>query len=62
MAAPGHSHALDFGQPGDAQAVDRTIEVRMSDNVFALETIEVKAGETVRFVCKRSFQDILPSR
>ncbi|WP_312910502.1 cupredoxin domain-containing protein [Stutzerimonas nitrititolerans] len=50
MAAPGHSHALDFGQPGDAQAVDRTIEVRMSDNVFALETIEVKAGETVRFV------------
>lgn len=50
MAGPDHGHAYDFGQPGDPQAVDRTIELRMGDNFFDLGAIEVKAGETIRFV------------
>lgn len=50
IAAPGQDHRYDFGQPGNPQAVDRTIEMRMGDNFFEQEKIEVKAGETIRFV------------
>lgn len=42
----------DVGRPGTLAEVDRTIEVKMGDVYFAPESIEVKDGETIRFVLK----------
>lgn len=40
-----------WGIAGDAKAAKRTIEIAMSDDMrFSPSTIEVKQGETVRFV------------
>lgn len=47
-AAPAHSY--DFGQPAPASRATRSIEVVMGDMSFDPKAIEVKAGETVRFV------------
>lgn len=41
------------GEPGQASAVTRTVEVRMSDDMrFRPGKISVKRGETVRFVVR----------
>lgn len=48
----GHGHPMEFGEPGKASEVSRTIEVTMGDNYFEPEKIQVKTGETVRFVVK----------
>lgn len=41
----------DWGIAGDPKKVQRTIEIRMTDNMrFAPKSIEVKLGETVRLV------------
>ena len=48
MASPaGH---LDFGQPAPAASATRTVEVEMTDIAFTPKSLDVKAGETVRFV------------
>ena len=40
-----------YGQPGELERVDRTIEVTMDDAMrFTPSQIDVKAGETVRFL------------
>ena len=40
-----------WGIAGDAKAVKRTIEIRMTDNMrFTPDSIEVRQGETIRFV------------
>ena len=46
------SQAVSFyGQAGELEQVSRTIEINMDDNMrFTPNQIEVKAGETVRFV------------
>lgn len=49
LASPGYNND-SIGQPGGSQAVDRTIEVRMGDIFFEPKVMEIKAGETVRFV------------
>ena len=42
-----------FGQEGDPRKVTRTIEVRMNDKMrFSPETINVKRGETVKFIVR----------
>ncbi|MGY2196969.1 copper-resistant cuproprotein CopI [Pseudomonas gingeri] len=46
-ASPAH---YDFGQPAPAAKATRTIEVTMTDIAFSAKELEVKAGETVRFV------------
>ncbi|HKK55217.1 cupredoxin domain-containing protein [Marinobacter sp.] len=46
----GHGHGVNIGKPGDASKADRTINVEMHDNYYEPESIEVKPGETVRFV------------
>ncbi|MDP3759715.1 MAG: cupredoxin family protein [Ramlibacter sp.] len=47
----------DWGIAGDAKAAKRTVELVMSDNMrFTPDKIEVKQGETVRFVVKNSGQ------
>ncbi|MEQ8193873.1 MAG: plastocyanin/azurin family copper-binding protein [Rhodospirillales bacterium] len=50
-AAGGHQggHGLEFGMPGKAAEVSRTVEIVMEDNFFNHKAISVKAGETVRF-------------
>ena len=48
MASPaGH---FDFGQPAPAASATRTVQVEMTDIAFSPTSLEVKAGETVRFV------------
>lgn len=48
----GHGDGMAIGERGDPAKVSRTIEIIMKDNFFEPEEIEVKAGETVRFVIK----------
>ena len=47
-AAP--THTYDFGQPAPAAKATRSIEVVLNDMSFDPKAIQVKAGETVRFV------------
>lgn len=50
-AAPGHPHSpREYGQPGDASKVTRSIEVVMLDNFYEPEKITVTEGETIRFL------------
>lgn len=46
----GHGAAPSIGQPGDASAASRTVEITMHDNYYEPETLSISAGETVRFV------------
>src|SRR3546814_13163579 len=54
QAGSGHGHAatLAFGEPGKASGASRTVEIVMGDNYFEPEGLEIRAGETVRFVVK----------
>lgn len=47
-ASPATSY--DFGQPAAAAKATRSVEVVMGDMTFNPKALEVKAGETVRFV------------
>lgn len=47
-AAPAHTY--DFGQPAPAAKATRSVEVVMGDMSFTAKAIDIKAGETVRFV------------
>ena len=47
-AAPAQSY--DFGQPAAAAQATRSIEVVMGDMSFTPKAIDIKAGETIRFV------------
>ncbi|PQO99580.1 MULTISPECIES: plastocyanin/azurin family copper-binding protein [Pseudomonas] len=47
-ASPAQSY--DFGKPASAAQATRSIEIVMGDMSFNPKTIEIKAGETVRFV------------
>ena len=59
LAAPGHGHGSHgaqndpTGQPGDPAKVTRTVEITMDDTMrFTPATVDVKAGETIRFFLK----------
>lgn len=45
----GHGHSFNFGEPGKASEVTRTVEIVMKENFYEPEEIEVKSGETIRF-------------
>lgn len=48
---PGHAAAL--GEPGDPKKVSRAVKVVMSDKMrFTPASIQVKQGETIRFVVR----------
>jgi uncharacterized cupredoxin-like copper-binding protein len=50
---PGHSHdTAAIGEPAKPTARTRTVQVVMGDNYFEPETVQVQAGETVRFVVR----------
>jgi uncharacterized cupredoxin-like copper-binding protein len=52
---PGHD--MGGGKSGDPGQVARTIEVVASDNEFSLKSLQVKNGETVRFVVRNDGLD-----
>jgi uncharacterized cupredoxin-like copper-binding protein/Cu/Ag efflux protein CusF len=54
--AGGHDHAsASIDKPGDAAAVNRTVNILMSDKMrFTPSSIKVKGGETIRFVVKNN--------
>lgn len=53
LASPAHgSGKIANGEPGKASEVSKTIEVEMHDNYYSLESIDVKKGQTVRFLVK----------
>lgn len=43
-----------FGHPGKAAEADRTVEITLGDMYYEPASLEVKAGETVRFVLKNA--------
>jgi len=43
---------MSGGNPGDAARASRTIEIVATDNAFSLKSLQVKDGETVRFVIR----------
>jgi len=47
-AAPAHTY--DFGRPVSAAQASRSVEVVMGDMSFDPKAIQIKAGETIRFV------------
>ena len=54
-AGPVKKEQKDWGIAGDAKAVKRTVEFRMTDNMrFTPDKLEVKQGETVRLVVKNN--------
>ncbi|TDF84817.1 cupredoxin domain-containing protein [Pseudomonas sp. H9] len=48
LASPANSYA--FGAPAPAAKADRTVEIVMGDMYYEPRSLQVKAGETVRFV------------
>ncbi|MBK1886210.1 cupredoxin domain-containing protein [Marinobacter sp. DY40_1A1] len=52
----GHGHSAKSGEPGKASDVSRSITVEMYDNYYEPEAIEVKPGETVRFLVQNKGQ------
>jgi uncharacterized cupredoxin-like copper-binding protein len=46
----GHGNGATSGQPAQASEADRTITVEMYDNYYEPESIDVKPGETIRFM------------
>jgi uncharacterized cupredoxin-like copper-binding protein len=56
-SAHGPGHDMGGGQPGDASKATRVVEVVASDNEFSLKALQVKDGETVRFVVRNDGLD-----
>lgn len=58
--AGGHGHDSDetaIGKPGVASKASRTVTIEMTDNMrYTPADIQVKQGETVRFIVKNSGQ------
>jgi uncharacterized cupredoxin-like copper-binding protein len=50
--AGGHGHGPVIGEPGDAAAAGRTVEIVMGDNYFEPERLTIGTGETVRFLVR----------
>jgi uncharacterized cupredoxin-like copper-binding protein len=59
LATPASAHgpAPSGGRQGDPAKVTRTIEVVAIDNAFSLKALDVRDGETVRFVVRNDGMD-----
>jgi uncharacterized cupredoxin-like copper-binding protein len=51
-ASGGHGggHGTGVGKPGKASEVSRSVTITMTDNRYSSEKIDVKKGETIRFI------------
>ncbi|MEH6405248.1 MAG: cupredoxin domain-containing protein [Sneathiella sp.] len=47
-----HAATMPIGTAGKADDVSRTIQISMKDNFFSPENIQIKEGETIRFIIK----------
>ena len=56
VAQAGAGHGKSYGEPGNASEVDRTVTVEARDIDFGHDEIEVRPGETVRFVVQNTGQ------
>jgi len=54
LADAGHGQGAAIGAPATASAATRTVKVKLGDTFYKPETIQVKPGETVRFVLANS--------
>jgi uncharacterized cupredoxin-like copper-binding protein len=52
VSAHGPGHPMNGGRPGDAARASRTVEIVATDNAFSLKSLQVRDGETVRFVIR----------
>lgn len=50
----GHGNKSEIGEPGKPGAVSKTVTVKMFDNYYEPESIEVKEGQTVRFIIENA--------
>jgi plastocyanin len=51
----GHSHSgFKFGEPAQAGGADRTVEIAADEMNFSPASVQVEAGETVRFVVENT--------
>lgn len=50
MNMGGHDEEITFGEPGMASMAGRTIKVNMEDLAYDLKDLNVKDGETIRFI------------
>lgn len=57
MPASAHGPAPSGGRPGDPAKVTRTIEVVAIDSAFSLKALDVRDGETARFVVRNEGMD-----
>jgi uncharacterized cupredoxin-like copper-binding protein len=58
-AAPASAHGPtpSGGRPGDPAKVARTLEIIATDNAFSLKALDVRDGETMRFVVRNDGLD-----
>ncbi len=56
-SAHGPGHLMGGGKPGDPAKVTRTVEVVATDNAFSLKSLQVRDGETIRFVVRNDGTD-----
>lgn len=54
LADAGHGSGSKIGMPGKAGQATRTIEITMYDNYYEPESLNIKEGETVRFIVKNA--------
>ena len=50
LADAKHAHGAAIGEPGKAAQAARTVPVKLGDSFYEPQSIQVKAGETVRFM------------
>jgi uncharacterized cupredoxin-like copper-binding protein len=56
-SAHGPDHDMGGGRPADPAKATRTIEVVATDNAFSLKSLQVRDGETIRFVVRNDGTD-----
>ena len=56
-SAHGPGHAMSGGKFGEAGKVTRVIDIVATDHAFSLKSLQVKDGETVRFVVRNDGLD-----
>ena len=54
LADTGHGKGASIGEPGSPGKATRTVEITIRDTLYEPESIQVKAGETVRFVIRNT--------
>ena len=54
LADAGHGHGAAIGEPGKRAQASRTVTITVRDNLYEPETVQVKKGETIRFVLKNT--------